>query len=72
MHRHIGNFKLSGILFYAVPVLVIVVGVIVPGGAGDTITAVGGFLLAFAILIGVGLPNSMMKRPGRPGQIKRD
>lgn len=72
MRNRIGNLSIRGLLVFVVPVLTIVVGLIVRGGTGDTITAIGGALLAFAILIMVGLPNSRMERRGDPGQIKRD
>jgi hypothetical protein len=72
VRRRIGKPSIAGLLVLGVPVIVIVVGLMVPGGTGDTITAIGGALLAFAILVSVGLPNSRMNRPGDQGPFKRD
>jgi len=51
------------IAFFAVVILVIVIGVIVPGGAGNVIQAVGGAALAIGILVTVGI--SQRPRPER-------
>jgi hypothetical protein len=51
------------ILFFAVVILVLVIGVIVPGGAGDTIETIGGAALAVGILVIVGF--SHRPRPER-------
>lgn len=67
-----GKPSVRDLAVFGVLILAIVVGVIVPGGTGETIDAIAGALLAFAILIKVGLPNSMMRRRGDSGQIKRD
>jgi hypothetical protein len=72
VHRRFRRPSVPALLVVVVPLIAIVVGLIVPGGTGTTITAIGGAALAFGILIDVGLPNSMMNRPSSPGQIKRD
>jgi preprotein translocase subunit SecY len=43
------------IVFFAVTILVIVIGVIVPGGVGEAIQALGGVALAIGILVTVGV-----------------
>jgi hypothetical protein len=53
----------KAIAFFAVVILVIVIGVIVPGGAGNVIQAVGGAALAIGILVTVGI--SHRPRPER-------
>jgi hypothetical protein len=51
------------IAFFAVVILVIVIGVIVPGGAGNVIQALGGAALAIGILVTVGISHG--PRPER-------
>jgi hypothetical protein len=43
------------IVFFAATILVIVIGVIVPGGAGNVIQGLGGAALAIGILVTVGV-----------------
>jgi hypothetical protein len=50
------------VIFFSVVILVLVIGVIVPGGAGDAIETVGGAALAIGILVTVGFSA----RPRRP------
>jgi hypothetical protein len=72
VRRRFRRPSIPAVVVIVVPAIAIVVGVIVPGGNGDTITAIGGAALAFGILIDVGIPNSRMNRPGDPGPFKRD
>ena len=51
------------IAFFAIVIGVIVIGTIVPGGAGDAIVTVGGAALAIGILVAVGI--SQRPRPER-------
>ncbi|MGH2940742.1 MAG: hypothetical protein ACRDPE_21785 [Solirubrobacterales bacterium] len=51
------------ILFFAIVILVLVIGVIVPGRAGDWVETVGGVALAIGILVTVGV--SQRPRPER-------
>jgi 1,4-dihydroxy-2-naphthoate octaprenyltransferase len=51
------------ILFFTIVILVLVIGVIVPGRAGDWIETVGGAALAIGILVTVGV--SQRPRPER-------
>lgn len=57
MRRRFGKPSIKELVLVAVVVLVIVVGVIVPGGTGETITAIGGALLAFVIIAKFGISN---------------
>jgi len=53
------------IIFFTVVILVLVIGVIVPGRAGDWIETVGGAALAIGILVTVGVssrPRRQRKR----------
>jgi membrane-associated phospholipid phosphatase len=50
------------IAFFAGAILVIVIGVIVPGGVGNVIQGLGGLALAIGILVVVGISA----RPRRP------
>jgi hypothetical protein len=57
--------KRKEIAFFATTIAVIVIGVIVPGGAGNAIVAVGGATLAIGILVIVGIserPHPERKR----------
>jgi 1,4-dihydroxy-2-naphthoate octaprenyltransferase len=51
------------IVFFAVVILVLVIGVMVPGRAGDWVETVGGAALAIGILVTVGF--SQRPRPQR-------
>jgi hypothetical protein len=72
VHRRFRRPSIPALLVIVVPLIAIIVGLVVPGGTGNTITAIGGAALAFGILIDVGIPNSRMNRPGNPGPFKRD
>jgi len=55
--------KKKEIIFFTIVILVLVIGVIVPGGVGDTIEVIGGAALAIGILVTVGV--SHRPRPER-------
>ena len=65
MRRRIGKPSIKELVLVAVIVLVIVIGVIVPGGTGDTIVAIGGAVMAFVIICKFGISNPPMDG-GRP------
>jgi hypothetical protein len=72
VHR-IGNLSVPGLIYYGVLIVAIVVGVLVGGGIGTTITAIAGALLALTLLaagggIGVAARDSMDRRGRRFGR----
>jgi len=67
MRHLLGEMTIKGRVLFGVlgaSVLAIVVGLLVAGGTGTTIVAIGGGLLAFTIICIVGFPNSPMERRG--------
>jgi hypothetical protein len=55
MRRRFGKPSIPGLVFYAVLIVALIVGIVVPGGTGDTIAAIAAILLALTIFASVGI-----------------
>ncbi len=67
MRRRIGRPSIPQLLLIAVPVIGVAVGVIAPGGTGDTIAAISGAVLALVLINRFGvfhLPTAPHYPPG--------
>jgi len=62
MRRRIGRFSRKELALAAVLIIALVVGVIVPGGTGDTIVAIAGVCLAFVLIFKYGISHPPMDR----------
>jgi len=64
----IGKLRVAGLVYYGVLIVAVVVGVLVGGGTGTTIAAIGAGLLALTILGSVGpgvAARDSLRRRGR-------
>jgi uncharacterized membrane protein len=68
MRRRIGKPGIPALIFFAVLVVALIVGVIVPGGTGDTIAAIAGGILALTILATMGIGKAAGDAVDRRGR----
>jgi hypothetical protein len=68
MRRHFRELSIPGLLFYAAFVVALIVGIIVPGGTGDTILAIAGGVLALTIYGAVGMGKAAGDAVDRRGR----
>ncbi|HXF30849.1 MAG TPA: hypothetical protein VN522_04935 [Solirubrobacterales bacterium] len=67
MRHRFGRPSIPQLLLVAVPVVALVVGIIVPGGTGDTIAAIAGAVLALVLIARFGVFHQPQPRRYPPG-----